>query len=36
MEKIKLSGSDQMYEIRSIIPVAEHVLEIAFVDVYCR
>lgn len=32
MEKIKLSESDQMYEIRSIIPAAEHVLQIAFAD----
>lgn len=32
MEKIKLSGSDQTYEIRSITPVAEHVLQIVFVD----
>lgn len=32
MEKIKLSGSDQMYEIRSIIPTAEHVLQIIFAD----
>ena len=32
MEKIKLSGSDQMYEIRSIIPTAEHVLQIVFAD----
>ena len=32
MEKIKLSGSDQMYEIRSIIPTAEHVLQIVFTD----
>lgn len=32
MEKIKLSGSDQMYEIQSIIPTAEHVLQIIFAD----
>ena len=32
MEKIKLSGSDQMYEIRSIIPSAEHVLQIVFAN----
>ena len=32
MEKIKLSGSDKMYEIRSIIPTAEHVLQIVFTD----
>ena len=32
MEKIKLSGADQMYEIRSIIPTAEHVLQIVFAD----
>ena len=32
MEKIKLSGSDKMYEIRSIIPTAEHVLQIIFAD----
>ena len=32
MEKIKLSGSDRTYEIRSIIPTAEHVLQIIFAD----
>lgn len=32
MEKIKLSGSDQAYEIRSIGPVSEHVLQIVFAD----
>ncbi len=32
MEKIKITGSDQIYEIRSIIPVAEHVLQIIFAD----
>lgn len=32
MEKIKLSGSDQMYEIQSIIPTSEHVLQIVFTD----
>ena len=32
MEKIKITGSDQIYEIRSIVPVAEHVLQIAFAD----
>lgn len=32
MEKIKITGSDQIYEIRSIIPVAGHVLQIIFAD----
>lgn len=32
MEKIKLSGSERTYEIRSIIPTAEHVLQIIFSD----
>lgn len=32
MEKIKISGSDQMYEIQSIAPVSEHVLQIVFMD----
>ena len=32
MEKIKITGSDQIYEIRSIIPTAEHVLQIVFAD----
>ena len=32
MEKIKITGSDQVYEIRSIIPTAEHVLQIIFFD----
>ena len=32
MEKIKLSGSDQTYEIQSIVPTDEHVLQIVFVD----
>ena len=32
MEKIKITGSDQIYEIRSIIPVTEHVLQIIFAD----
>ena len=32
MEKIKLSGSERTYEIRSIIPTAEHVLQIIFAD----
>ena len=32
MEKIKLSGSDQVYEIRSISPIAAHILQIVFAD----
>ena len=32
MEKIKISESDQMYEIQSIATVSEHVLQIVFVD----
>ena len=32
MEKIKITGSDQIYEIRSIIPTAKHVLQIVFAD----
>lgn len=32
MEKIKLSGSERTYEIRSIVPVEEHVLQIIFAD----
>ena len=32
MEKIKITGSDQIYEIRSIIPTAKHVLQIIFAD----
>lgn len=32
MEKIKLSGSDQVYEIRSISPIATHILQIVFAD----
>lgn len=32
MEKIKITGSDQIFEIRSIIPAAEHVLQIVFAD----
>ena len=32
MEKIKITGSDQIYEIRSIIPTAEHVLQIVFAN----
>ena len=32
MEKIKLSGSDQGYEIRSISPIAAHILQIVFAD----
>ena len=32
MEKIKLSGSERTYEIPSIIPTAEHVLQIIFSD----
>ena len=32
MEKIKITGSDQIYKIRSIIPTAKHVLQIVFAD----
>lgn len=32
MERIKLSGSDQVYEIRSISPIAAHILQIVFAD----
>ena len=32
MEKIKLTGSDQLYEIQSIRPTSEHVLQIIFAD----
>ena len=32
MEKIKITGSDQVYKIQSIIPTAEHVLQIIFAD----
>lgn len=32
MEKIKIVGSDQFYEIQSIRPTEEHVLQIVFVD----
>ena len=32
MEKIKITGSDQKYQIKSIVPVAEHVLQIIFAD----
>ena len=32
MEKIKITGSDQIYKIRSIVPVEEHVLQIIFAD----
>ena len=32
MEKIKITGSDQKYQIKSIVPVAEHVLQIVFAD----
>lgn len=32
MEKIKLSGSNQVYEIRSISPIAAHILQIVFAD----
>lgn len=32
MEKIKLFGSDQVYEIRSISPIAAHILQIVFAD----
>lgn len=32
MEKIKITGSDQKYQITSIVPVAEHVLQIIFAD----
>ena len=32
MEKIKITGSDQIYEIRSIIPTAEHIMQIVFTD----
>ena len=32
MEKIKVTGADQKYEIRSIVPVTEHVLQIVFTD----
>ena len=33
MEKIKITGYDQVYEIRSIIPTAGHVLQIIFADI---
>lgn len=33
MEKIKITGSDQLYEIRSIRPTSEHVLQVVFADV---
>ena len=32
MEKIKLTGSEQLYEIQSIRPTSEHVLQIIFAD----
>lgn len=32
MEKIKITGSDQIYEIRSIVPAAKHVLQIVFAN----
>ena len=32
MEKIKIVGSDQLYEIQSIRPTSEHVLQIIFAD----
>lgn len=32
MEKIKITGADQVYKIQSIIPTAEHVLQIIFAD----
>ena len=32
MEKIKITGSDQVYKIRIIIPIAEHILQIVFAD----
>lgn len=32
MEKIKITGSDQIFQIRSIVPTAEHVLQIVFTD----
>lgn len=32
MEKIKIIGSDRIYEIQSIVPVTEHVLQIVFAD----
>ena len=32
MEKIKITGSDQVYKIRIIIPIAEHILRIVFAD----
>lgn len=33
MEKIKLTGSDQLYELQSIRPTSEHVLQIVFTGV---
>lgn len=32
MEKIKITGSDQIFEIRSIVPAAKHVLQIVFAN----
>lgn len=32
MEKIQIVGSDQKYQIQSIVPVAEHVMQIIFAD----
>ena len=32
MKKIKITGEDQVYKIQSIIPTAEHVLQIIFAD----